>query len=180
MVLMVAACLAVSGCTSNGGAAIDGSASAPGDAPDAGPGTGPGDAAPPATGNVNGGAARVAPVLPPPMRPPAQALDPGAEAALAMMPGLYGLAHLRTEVLDDRIAFEANADCVTVMDILQSGQWALQLGDGGNRGPADGDEIDPAADGAATRLATLRLGGDIAQVQLSESDGVCSGVIARP
>jgi hypothetical protein len=180
MVLMVAACLAVSGCTSNGGAAIDGSASAPGDAPDADPGTEPGDAVPPATGNVNGGAARVAPDLPPPMRPPAPALDPGAEAALAMMPGLHGLVHLRTKVLDERIAFEANADSVTVMDILQSGQWALQPGDGG---PAAVDESDPAADGvdgAVTRLATLRLGGDIAQVQLGESDGVCSGVIARP
>jgi hypothetical protein len=168
MVLMVAACLALSGCTSGSGAAeIGGSESAPGDAP-ADSGAGPEESVDPTSEDTNGGQAGVAPALPPPA--PAPALASGADAALAMMPGLYGLVHLRTEVLDDRIAFEANADCATVMDILQSGQWALEVRDGG--------EFGPAADGAATRLATLRLGSDVAQVQLSEIGGACSGAIA--
>lgn len=182
--LVAVACLAFSACTAGGGATdMGGPTSAPGDAPAAGTGTEPGDAAGPATGNATGGPAGAAPVLPPPTRPPAPAVESGAEAALAMMPGLYGLVHLRTEVLDDRITFEADADCDTVLDILQSGQWALEVRDDGDLGGAVAGESDSAAEGAedaVTRTATLRLGDDVAQVQLSEFGAVCSGAIEPP
>lgn len=176
--LIVAACLALSACTSGGNVTDrNGSTSAPGDAPAAGTETEPGDAAGPSTGNSTGEPAGVAPVLPPPARPPAPAVGSAAEAALAVMPGLYGLVHLRTEVLDDRIAFEAGADCDTVLDILQSGQWALEVRDSR---AADRGESDPAVDGASARLATLRLGSDVAHVRLSDIGGVCSGAIVPP
>lgn len=190
--LIVVACLALSACTSGGdGTDSRSSTSAPGDAPAADARTQHGDAASPEAGSASGETARAAPVLPPPSTPPAPALKSAADAALEMMPGLYGLVHLDTEVLDGGIAFRADADCGIVMDILQSGQWALELGDGGApdgtaAGEPDGTvaaDLDAAAagrDGAVTRTATLRLDRAVAQVQLSDIGGACSGTITLP
>lgn len=174
--LSIAALLVTSACT-GGGEASDGaggasssragaSVTAEGGSPPAGrdaavPGDGTG------AGSSTGG---VAATLPPPR---VTAVVPADDEALAAMPGLYGLALLRTEIFDDRIDIASGEDCAAVADILQSGQWALQFAP---RAEGDASEVDAAH----TRLGTLQLGDATAEVRLVESAGSCSGSIALP
>lgn len=123
------------------------------------------------------GAAREIPDLPPARAVMPSREDSAAADALAAMPGLYGLALLQTDVLDDRIEISASEDCAAVADILQAGQWALEFdGEPGNLG----DVGDSGDSGDGEWQATLRLDDMVAEVRLAGVDGSCSGSIVRP
>lgn len=79
------------------------------------------------------------------------------------MPGLYGLALLDVTLLEGRIDIEAAADCATVIDILQSGQWAVSA-------QAEGEDI----------ALSLRRGGQTADGSLVETGSTCTGTLLLP
>lgn len=128
------------------------------------------------------GSASAAPDLPQPVAKGASVgSSPEVEAALAAMPGMYGLALLDVTLQGDRIEIVAAADCPTTLEVLQSGQWAVtvvQWPAGGASSDAvggDAGSVDSAAYLAELRLGTLR-----SEARLVESETACKGSISLP
>lgn len=118
------------------------------------------------------------PVLPPPSPPADHHFEANGDTAeaLAAMPGLYGLPLLHTLMRDDRIEIAATGDCPTVLEVLQSGQWAVEVVP--DTDPQAGQVRGPDDD--ATHLARLRLADQTSFVRLTETPGTCTGSIILP